>query len=163
MKRSEVFKSKYLTSADLAGKPVVLEIISAPLMTLKGPNGSEEQAKTVLHFRGTQKLFPLNRTNWDAVADATGEDDTDRWAGRRIEVFPTTTEMSGKVVDCIRVRKPSDELPLKAAKPSAAKAAKPSPAKARADDMDDTIPFALAATAIIPLLAMLGGLGNYFT
>ena len=131
-KRNEVFPSKYLKASDLNGKPAVPVIESAPLETLKSLEG-KEQTKTVLYFKGAKKGLPLNQTNWDAVADATGEDDTDRWPGHRIELYPTTTTMQGKTVDCIRIRPPAQrELP---------KANPPAPKPPVADDMDDGIPF----------------------
>ncbi len=44
-------------------------------------------------------------SNWDGVAAIAG-DDTDDWPGHRLELYPTTTELKGKVVDCIRIRAP---------------------------------------------------------
>ena len=59
-------------------------------------------------------------TNWDAVADATGEDDSDNWPGPQLELYPTTTRCEGKTVDCIRIRPPAQrELPKE--KPAAPK------------------------------------------
>ena len=131
-KRDEVFPSKYLKASDLNGKPVTVTIESATLETLKTLEG-KEQTKTVLYFKGAKKALPLNATNWDAVAAATGEDDTDRWPGHAIEIYPTTTTMQGKTVDCIRIRPPAQrELP---------KAKPPAPKPPVADDMDDEIPF----------------------
>jgi hypothetical protein len=132
-KRDDVFPSKYLRAADLNGNPVTVTIVSAPLETLKNPEG-KEQTKTVLYFRGTKKLLPLNVTNWDAVAGICG-DDSDDWAGKAIELYPAKTQMGGKTVDCIRIRAPAQgELPKK--NPAAAK--KP---PVQHDDMDDAIPF----------------------
>ena len=130
-KRDEVFPSKYPKASDLNGKPIMVPIESAAQETLKALEG-KEQTKTILSFKGAKKTLPLNMTNWDAVADATGEDDTDRWPGHAIELYPTTTTMQGKTVDCIRIRPPAQrELP---AKP-------PAPKPPVADDMDDEIPF----------------------
>jgi hypothetical protein len=103
--KNDIFPSKYLKAADLKGVPIVLTVTEAPRETLKY-QGREED-KIVLHFEGTKKQLPLNLTNFDAMIDATGEADTDDWAGCRIEVYPTTTEMKGKIVDCIRIRKPT--------------------------------------------------------
>jgi hypothetical protein len=130
-KRDDVFPSRFLRAADLKGKPVTVTIEQAVLETLKG--GDTEETKTVLNFAGTKKCLPLNRTNWDAVADVTGEDDSDAWRGHKIELYPTTTEMKGKPVACIRVRAPAQrELP----KPKAAPKAPPT-----GNEMDDQIPF----------------------
>jgi hypothetical protein len=70
----------------------------------------------------------LNMTNFDAVADICG-DDTEFWPGQKIELYPTTTQMGGKTVDCVRIRRPR-ELPL----------APPKRVKPEAE-FDDEIPF----------------------
>jgi hypothetical protein len=127
-KRDEIFPSRFLRAADLKGKPVALTIESAPTEEL---NGGEE-TKTVLHFKKTNKVLPLNMTNWDSVADITGEDDSQNWSDCRIELYPTTTDFRGKPVDCIRIRAPQQrELP----KP------KPAPKPPLSEEMDDEIPF----------------------
>src|SRR5260370_29080857 len=105
MKRNEGFHSKYLKAAALGGKPAVVKISRVSYETLKSPEG-KEQNKTVLAFAGTAKLLPLNMTNWDAVANVAG-DDTDDWVGKKIELYPTTTQMGSKIVECVRMRRPS--------------------------------------------------------
>jgi hypothetical protein len=137
-KRSDVFKSKgkYLKASDLSG-PVTVTIERAPLETLG--NGDDAEAKTVLYFVGQQKCFPLNLTNWDAIADLTGEADSDDWPGHKIELYPTTTNMKGEVVPCVRVRSPSQgELTPQAS--ATRRPIKKSPPSSD-DDLDDEIPF----------------------
>jgi hypothetical protein len=111
MQRHDVFPSKYLTAADLKGKSHIVIIERAPYETLKGLDGKETR-KIVLYLRGAEKSLPLNVTNFDAVCVATGCPDTDDWPGKRIELYPTTTTMGGKVVDCIRIRRPSASRPV---------------------------------------------------
>jgi hypothetical protein len=120
MTRDEIFPYKYLKAADLGGRSRILEIENAPLETLKNANG-EVQRKTVLHFANETKSLPLNMINWDAVADICGAD-TDDWAGKKVEVYPTTTLMAGKTVPCIRIRAPRAS---KAASPRAKAAFSP--------------------------------------
>ena len=130
-KRDDVFPSRFLKCADLNGKPVVVTIESAPIETLK--NGKGEESKTVLYFRKTKKALPLNRVNWDSVCDITGEADTENWPDHRIELFPTTTEMKGETVPCIRIRAPAQrEFP---------KPKPPAPKPPLADELDDEVPF----------------------
>ena len=131
MTRDEVFPSKYLKAADLKGKAYVATIDSAPYETLKTLDGKEEQ-KIVLHFKNAEKTLPLNVTNFDAVCDATGCPDTEDWPGQRIELYPTQTTMGGKVVGCIRIRRPSSC-------PTAAAVLPPPPPFA--DEVSDEIPF----------------------
>ncbi len=104
MKKNDVFPSKYLKAADLNGKPVTVTIERASYEALKTPDG-KENSKTVLYFVGAKKALPLNLTNWDSVAEVCGED-TDDWHGCKIELYPDTTAMAGRTVDCIRVRAP---------------------------------------------------------
>ena len=135
-RRNDVFPSKFLVAGDLNGKSIALKILRAPIETLKNKNG--EDTKTVLYFKGAKKSLPLNRTNWDSVADITGEDDSDNWAGHQIELYPTTTQFGSDVVDCIRIRAPA-QAELKPARGKPTKAAKP--AAADETDFDDEIPF----------------------
>jgi hypothetical protein len=137
MKRDDVFPSKYLKAPDLKGKACVATIESAPYETLKGLDGTETK-KIVLYFKNAEKALPLNTTNFDAVCDATGRPDTDDWPGQRIELYPTKTTMGGKLVDCVRIRRPRSSGPA----PAAASSPQPPPAdEPPADEMDDEIPF----------------------
>ena len=105
MKKDDVFPSKYLKHTDLRGKATTATIEHAVLETLKSPEGKTLD-KVVLYFAGAKKSLPLNVTNFDAVADICGAD-TDDWAGCRIELYATKTQMAGKTVDCIRIRPPA--------------------------------------------------------
>jgi hypothetical protein len=130
MKRDDLFPSKYLKCADLKGRPRVVEIEQAPIETLKNPKG-EEQRKGVLYFKGAKKALPLNLTNFDAVADIAGTDETNDWPGTKIELYPATTMMGGKITDCIRIRPPQG---LTASPP-------PPPKPAVDPEFDQEIPF----------------------
>ncbi len=139
MKKDDVFPSKYLKAADLGGKPVAVSIEQARLETLKTADGKEQQ-KVVLYFVGSKKSLPLNVTNFDAVVDASGEDDSERWAGHKVELYPTKTQMGGKTVDCIRIRPPAQpqlRMAAKAPPPPPVSEAEPPPV----DDMADEIPW----------------------
>jgi hypothetical protein len=130
-KKHELFRSKYLKAVDLNGRPMTATIEAARTETLKNDRGEEQ--KTVLYFKGVRQALPLNLTNWDSVADITGQEDSDNWPGHAVELYPTTTEMRGKIVDCIRIRAPAQrELPTK--KP-------PQPKPPAGADFDDTVPF----------------------
>ena len=130
MKRDDLFPSKYLKCADLKGRPRAVEIENAPVETLKNQKG-EEQRKVVLYFKGAKKSLPLNLTNFDAVMDIAGSDETTEWPGTKIELYPATTMMAGKITDCIRIRPPQA---LPASPP-------PPPKPAVASDLNDEIPW----------------------
>jgi hypothetical protein len=134
MKKRDVFPSPYLKCADLKGQARVLTIQSAPYETVKNKDG--EKQKTVLHFKETKKLFPLNITNWTKICEVTGEDDTDRWPNKQIEFYPTTIIMDGQETDCIRVRTPTrkkEAAPQPQPKPAPAVPAPP----VSSEEMDD--------------------------
>jgi hypothetical protein len=130
MKRDEVFPSKYLKCPDLTGQAIIVTIERASYEILKTPDG-KEQGRTVLYFRNAKKAFPLNMTNFDAVSEIVGDDETDNWPGHQIELYPDKTTMGGKVVDCVRIRAPA-QAPLR--KPTATKSPPP-------EGLDDDIPF----------------------
>ena len=139
MKRDDVFPSKYLKAADLNGKSVTVVIATATFEKLRGSDG-KEQDKIVLSFRNHKKTFALNRTNFDAVTDIVGDDETDSWPGHRIELFADKTNMAGKTVDCVRIRAPA-QRDLPKAKPVKASAPEQAPEQPLGEEMDDEIPF----------------------
>ncbi len=139
MKRDDVFPSKFLKASDLASKPVVVTIEAARYEALKTLDGKEQQ-KIVLYFVGSQESRCRSMvTNFSAVIDAVGEDDTDRWPGKQIELYASTTQMSGKTVPCIRIRPPAQrqlpKLQQASAPPSTVDEANPPPADATANDV----------------------------
>jgi hypothetical protein len=142
----EAFPSKYLKASDLNGEELTVKIIKSQLETLKTLDG-RENTKVVLYFHKQQKSLPLNRTNFESVQDVTGENDSDDFPGHDVTLYPTTTTMGGKVMDCIRVKSP-EQGPL-LAKPAKKKPAQAAPQKATrtksaqrslAEDLNDGIP-----------------------
>jgi hypothetical protein len=94
----------------------------------------------VLYFVGKKKGLPLNRVNWDSVADICG-DDTEDWPGGQITLCPAKTEMAGKSVDCIRINEPNEKI-LPLAKTGAKKKVVEEPVVDIDDgNLDDEIPF----------------------
>src|SRR5262249_32280749 len=106
-----------------------------PQEPLTGFDG-QPQTKTVVYFVGTRKRLPLNRTNWNAIVNVTGEIDSDHWAGHKIEVYAATTKMNGKTVPCVRIRTPAVRTAGPLPKTDAAAARRDA-----ANDLDDEIPF----------------------
>jgi hypothetical protein len=134
--KDQMFPNRFLKAPDLKGQPTAVEIESAQLETLKNAQG-QEQTKLVLSFVGKTKVLPLNQVNWDSMVDITGEGDSDNWPGWKIEIYPTKTQMSGKTVDCVRIRAPAQgELAtMKSVKKKGQQTASP------AEEMVDEIPF----------------------
>ena len=97
----DAIPSKWLKAADLDGKP--------HLFTIKGfsiEKSQEGEKFPAVWFREEPKGFRLNVTNGKVIERIAGSADPEKWAGKRIVVFPTETELRGETVDCIRVRAP---------------------------------------------------------
>jgi hypothetical protein len=78
-------------------------------LTIKGykienlGQGDDAEEKPVLYFHEANNGLALNVTNANIIAAMYG-DEMDAWTEKRITLYPTTTEFSGKKVACIRVR-----------------------------------------------------------
>lgn len=140
MKKSDVFPSRFLKPDDLNGKFVPLTIASATYQTLKNFKGKDEE-KLVLTFRETRKELVVNATIWDAIAGATGKDDSDDWPGCAVEAYGTEVIVGNETKPCVRIRG-TEQGNLDVAAPAKKQLAKKQPAKpGDHSDMDDEIPF----------------------
>lgn len=99
----------YIFAFDLDGKDVTLTIERVVAGTVIGERGKKNK-KPVLFFKetkadetGKKKGLAYNTTNCKTTAALYG-DEVDNWIGKRVTLYPTTTEFGGKTVDCIRVR-----------------------------------------------------------
>jgi hypothetical protein len=98
MLTSEAFPSRYLQTATVKGKSLVATISHVEMETVG--QGADQKRKPVLYLDG-EKPMVLNRTNFEALADAFG--DSDEWSGHKIKVFATRTQYAGKSIDGLRV------------------------------------------------------------
>jgi len=108
------FDSDYLHSYDLPTPEYVVEIerVEAGELTAQG---GRKQKKPVVYFRAHKKGLALNKTNARVLIALYGTE-IEAWAGKRVTLFTTTTEMAGEVVACIRIRPTPPKAELKAAK-----------------------------------------------
>jgi hypothetical protein len=157
---SEFDKSKFLNSTNLTSeRKFKIKAVTAELI------GDEKQRKPVLWFTNDERGLILNATNRRTLMGAFG-DNMEDWVGKVIVIFPTMTDLRGKMVPALRVRvpppkqaaagngqgqamptpKPQPSKPTTVAQlddfadenePPAKPTAKPSPT----DDLDDEIPW----------------------
>ena len=92
----------YIFAFDLGGKDVTVTIRDVKAGSLVS-NGGRKAKKPVAFFEGKDKGLALNATNCKTIAKLYGND-TEAWIGKQITLWPTTTEMNGETVECIRVR-----------------------------------------------------------
>jgi len=101
MRVSDMFGGKYLKAADIA-TPTIFYI-----QTIQPePIGQENESKPVLRFHNESRGFVLNKVNAIELSGWLG-DETSSWINQPIELFATTTLFSGRMVPCLRVRKPN--------------------------------------------------------
>lgn len=91
-----------LFAFDLGGQDKTLTIDRVTGGELVGPGGKKSK-KPLCYFRNVPKPLGLNTTNCKTIAALYGND-TDGWSGKRITLYPTTTQMGGETVECVRVR-----------------------------------------------------------
>ena len=99
-KVGDMFSGSYLKASDLQGKRSVVTIDAISQEEVGG------EPKWILSFRGKEKTLVLNKTNANMIAEITGTDDSDGWAGKQVVLYPAKTDFQGKRVDCIRVDYP---------------------------------------------------------
>lgn len=96
-------QSDLLFAFDLHGRDVTVTIERVYSGELVGEKGRKTR-KPFLQFARTKKRLALNRTNGKTIAGMYGTD-TDKWVGKSITLFPTTTkDASGETVECIRIK-----------------------------------------------------------
>ena len=103
MKLSQLFPSKYAKAADIS-RPLQLTIARVALEQMQDGN-----QKPVLYFERTKKGIVCNRTNARTVALLAKSQDTDDWAGTKVEVFTELVGFRGDVVQAIRFRAPNGQ------------------------------------------------------
>jgi hypothetical protein len=104
-----LFPTEFVAAADLRGEDATVTISHVEIEALKTTSGKE--IKPVIHFVEMQRRPPdkrkrwvLNKTNAKTIAKLYGTELTD-WYGKRITLYPTTCEVAGETVECVRVRK----------------------------------------------------------
>ncbi len=126
---SQMKQSRFLSKGDLQQGPKLLTMLNVVQENI-AMEGEKPDLAWCLNFSDFDKQLILKPTNIALIAQATGAEDTDLWAGKKIVVYhDPTISMGGKLVGGTRVRAPKNQAP-----------AAPAPAAAAAVDSDE-IPF----------------------
>jgi hypothetical protein len=111
--------SKFL-KRDECGKGILLTIESCIKMNVAKEDDKPEM-KWCLTFEEDVKPMVLNTTNAQLIAQFSGLDNSDEWAGARIVAYDDpNVSYGGKLVGGIRVRAPKVKPPAQKATPAAA-------------------------------------------
>lgn len=97
-----MYDRDYIYAFDLAGKDVTVTISRVEAATLTGQGGRKTK-KPVVFFEGKDRGLALCKTNSKQIAALYGND-TDKWLGKKITLYPTTTMFGTETMECIRVR-----------------------------------------------------------
>ena len=89
------------------GKDSILTIKSIDREMITGTGGKKEECP-VCHWMESEKPMILNTTNLKTIAKMYGND-YDLWAGKRVQIYATTTKFGGDTVECLRIRKDPPE------------------------------------------------------
>ena len=92
------FPSKWLRATDLQNRRYTVTISHVTLEDM-----GDGEHKPIIYFQGSQKGLACNKTNALEIATAYG-DETDGWAGKQIELYPSMVMFQGRNTPCIRCR-----------------------------------------------------------
>lgn len=114
MKLSDGFGG-FIKCADLEGEDLTLTIDQIE----KEEVGADKEVKWVVRWKqdGVKPLV-LNKTNANAIEHIYPDVEAEDMGGKKITLYPSTTEFGADIVDCIRIR-----IPKKGAKPAASASA----------------------------------------
>lgn len=89
------------------GKDMILTIKTVGREMITGTGGKKEECP-VCHWVEDQKPMILNVTNMKTIAKMYGPY-IEHWAGKRVQIYGTTTKFGGDTVECLRIRKDPPE------------------------------------------------------
>jgi hypothetical protein len=98
------YDRNYIYAFDLLGRDICVTVSEVKAAKVKDTEG-KEQKKPILFFEESKegRGLVLCKTNGATIAALYGNN-TENWIGKRITLFPTTTQAFGKTVECVRVR-----------------------------------------------------------
>ena len=89
------------------GKDMILTIKSVASEMITGTGGKKEECP-VCRWVENEKPMILNVTNMKTIAKMYGPY-IEHWAGKRVQIYATTTKFGGDTVECLRIRKDPPE------------------------------------------------------
>lgn len=99
----KMYEKDFIYAYDLEGRDVTVTIERVVAGSISGKGGKSSK-KPVVYFRGSRKGLGLCITNARTIAQLFGSFDSDKWIGKAITLYPTTTQFGGDTVECIRIR-----------------------------------------------------------
>ena len=142
MTREEIFGDRwFLKGVDLeqAGTTGTIDVVE------KLPVGRDRELKATVGFREFKKRLILNETQFNAIVEISGQDDTDNWPGVRVRLRPSTVTIKNgggeKTVDTIVIEAAAPEKPAEKFTLTRKPKSTPAPAGRQVNDQAETNPY----------------------
>jgi|HubBroStandDraft_3_1064219.scaffolds.fasta_scaffold00290_13 hypothetical protein len=97
MELSDVFGGPTLKADDLKGTEPTVTIAKVEMVEF------DKKKKLVISFVGKTKVLICNKTNANRIAFVNGSN-TDKWIGKKIQLYSDIVDFQGKAVEALRVR-----------------------------------------------------------
>lgn len=102
MKATSVFTSRYLKAPELNGQAHLVHIERVHTRDdVLDPQSQAEVSRHILYLFNAPKGMMLNITQTNAVIAATGEEDTDNWAGKSLIIRPITNNVGMPTIEVL--------------------------------------------------------------
>jgi hypothetical protein len=122
----KMFERDYIHAADLDEKERVLVIERVEQGALD-THSKTKKKMPIVYFKGAKKGLGINVTNAKTLIALYGPH-TEKWIGKAITIYPTTTDSPEGRVDCIRIRQRAPEPRAVAPRQAAGAKQEPQPA-----------------------------------
>lgn len=104
----------YLGAYSLVGKKEMTLTIKEIKQELVTGSAGRKETCIVAYFTDAEKPMILNRTNCKTISKIYDTPIVEKWQGKKITIYASTTSLAGETVECLRVR-PYEPMQQKAA------------------------------------------------
>ncbi|MBR5808841.1 MAG: hypothetical protein IKY39_01870 [Clostridia bacterium] len=105
----KMFNPDYIGAYELEeGQELILTIKTVQPEMVTGDRGRKEEL-LVARFEENVKPMILNKTNCKTIQKIYRTPEIEKWMGKKIQIYATTTTFGGEVVECLRIR---DKAPV---------------------------------------------------
>jgi len=108
MKLQDVFPSRFFKGEDFP-EPRLLTIAKVTVERIKNDDG--ESTKPVLWFEESEQGMVVNKTNFTAMINITGHEDSDEWIGGQVVLVREVVAFGGRMVPALRLKRPKSRAP----------------------------------------------------
>lgn len=105
----------YLGAYSLVGKKEMTLTIKEIKQELVTGSAGRKETCIVAYFTDAEKPMILNRTNCKTISKIYDTPIVEKWQGKKITIYASTTSLAGETVECLRIRPTAPVAPKKIA------------------------------------------------